>query len=502
MISSFAHKRIFNVLLISLFAINCYASDDDEALATQRKADFIVDIAAKISYPSLSNAKDYKIGIYGKGKEIKSLYEELESRDGDYSIKGLPVKLYNFKSIRNVEPVDLLYLAGDSKIRISDLNEKLDGHPYIIVTENFPFGTSMLNFAMNKNQDLFFELQSEAIKNKGAKIDNELLSSPLRIKSEKEWEQKLAAAEVVISQQKERIEEQSEEIDEKTKVINYQRIAIIVGVIATLIIVALLLILIRVNQQRKQALKDIIASIKYAKHIQDGVLPTCKHLKEHLPQSFILHKPKDIVSGDFYWLESIGSKLYFAVADCTGHGVPGAMLSVMCINSLNKAVKEMGLSDPGEILDKTTELLEERFSQSEENVTDGMDIALCCLDSNAKQLQFAGANNPLYYISNGELKEIKPDKQPIGKYEYRKPYTTHTIDVNSGTMAYIFSDGYADQFGGPKNKKFTYRKFRETLLAIHENSMDEQHELLDKQIISWKGEKMQIDDICVMGLKF
>lgn len=492
--------RKIAVSLILIF-ISITVNAKNENIITKRKADFIIDIATKISYPAVTDAKSYKIGIYGKGKAIRTLFEELESREEELTIRGVPVELLEFKNIRSVETVDLLYLAGDSKIRISDLNEKLNGHPYIIVTENFPFGTSMLNFAMDKSNELFYEIQKEAINSKGAVIEESLLSSHNRITSEKVWEQKLEAALQVIDMQEDKIEEQTEEIVEKTKVINYQRIAIFVAIVSILMISGLGLVLWRINRQKKEALKNIVDSIVYAKRIQNGVLPTEKLIKEHLPNSFILYKPKDLLSGDFYWLEKIGDKVFFAVADCTGHGVPGAILSVMCINSLNETVKELGIYEPGKILDKTTEILESQFSQSDEDVTDGMDIALCCFDVKTKQLDYAGSNNSLYYIQNEELNEIKPNRQPIGKYEYREPYTNHTINITTDTRLYIFSDGYVDQFGGPKDKKYSYKRFRKTLLSVHHQSMEEQKEIIDNEINTWRGNNEQIDDICVMGLK-
>ncbi len=245
--------------------------------------------------------------------------------------------------------------------------------------------------------------------------------------------------------------------------------------------------------------KEIMDSIGYAKRIQTAILPPNKVVKEYLQNSFILYKPKDIVAGDFYWIEHKDGKILFAAADCTGHGVPGAMVSVVCNNGLNRSVREYGLTDPGKILDKTREIVLQEFEKSEEEVKDGMDIALCSLYGN--KLQYAGAHNPLWIIRNGEIIEIKANKQPIGKFDNPEPYTTHKIDLMQGDSIYIFSDGYVDQFGGEKGKKFKAKAFRELLLSIQDKSMEEQKQIIDDAFETWKGPIEQIDDVCVIGVK-
>ncbi|PCJ00167.1 MAG: hypothetical protein COB15_03265 [Flavobacteriales bacterium] len=247
--------------------------------------------------------------------------------------------------------------------------------------------------------------------------------------------------------------------------------------------------------------KEITDSINYAKRIQDAILPPLKLVRSYMPDSFILYQPKDIVAGDFYWMESINNLIIFAAADCTGHGVPGAMVSVVCHNAMNRAVREFMLVEPHEILDKTREIVLETFEQSAEQVHDGMDIALCTINTETNKLNFAGANNGLYFIRNGELTQIKPDKQPIGKFDDAKPFTKHSINLEKGDVIYTFSDGYADQFGGPKGKKFMYKPFRELLLSIHQKPMDEQHHLLKNSFDDWKGPMEQIDDVCVIGVR-
>ena len=252
--------------------------------------------------------------------------------------------------------------------------------------------------------------------------------------------------------------------------------------------------------------REIMDSITYAKRIQNAILPPLKVVKEYLQESFILYKPKDIVAGDFYWMEAVVSKennkektVLFAAADCTGHGVPGAMVSVVCNNALNRSVREHGLTDPGEILNKTREIVIQEFEKSDEEVKDGMDIALCSLEGNT--LKYAGAHNPLWIIRNGELLETKANKQPIGQFDNPEPYITHSFDLEPGDSLYIFSDGYVDQFGGEKGKKFKAKAFRELLLSIQDKPMEEQKLIIDETFETWRGALEQIDDVCIIGVR-
>ena len=245
--------------------------------------------------------------------------------------------------------------------------------------------------------------------------------------------------------------------------------------------------------------QEIMDSIVYAKRIQSAILPPSKVVKECLKESFILYKPKDVVAGDFYWMHQQEGKVLFAAADCTGHGVPGAMVSVVCNNALNRSVREYGLTIPGEILDKTREIVVQEFEKSEEDVKDGMDIALCSIEG--MKLQYAGAYNPLWIIRNGEVLETKANKQPIGQFENPEPYTTHSFDLEKGDTIYIFSDGYVDQFGGEKEKKFKAKAFRQLLLSIQDKSIEEQKTTINEAFENWKGDLEQIDDVCVIGVR-
>jgi serine phosphatase RsbU (regulator of sigma subunit) len=245
--------------------------------------------------------------------------------------------------------------------------------------------------------------------------------------------------------------------------------------------------------------REIMDSINYAKRIQNAILPSAKSVEDLLKESFILYKPKDIVAGDFYWVEHKDDKVLFAAADCTGHGVPGAIVSVVCNNALNRSVREHGHTVPGEILDKTREIVIQQFEKSENEVQDGMDIALCSLSGN--KLHYAGAHNPLWIIRSGQLIEIAPNKQPIGKFDNQRPYTTHEFEVEKGDSIYLFSDGFVDQFGGEKNKKFKPSAFRTLLLSIQGKTMQEQHLLLDAAFENWRRNADQVDDVCVIGVR-
>ena len=249
----------------------------------------------------------------------------------------------------------------------------------------------------------------------------------------------------------------------------------------------------------KKQNKEIIDSINYARRIQQAILPPPRLVKALLPHSFILYKPKAVVAGDFYWLEQKGDTVLFAAADCTGHGVPGAMVSVICNNGLNRSVREHGLTEPGAILDKTREIVIGEFEKSDEEVKDGMDIALCTLRGN--ELRYAGAHNPLWLIRNGELIVTKADKQPIGKFDHSRPYTTHVFEVQKGDTIYVFSDGYVDQFGGKESRKFMARSLKKLLLDIQSLEMEEQKAALEVAFEKWRGKEDQIDDVCMIGIR-
>lgn len=252
--------------------------------------------------------------------------------------------------------------------------------------------------------------------------------------------------------------------------------------------------------------KDITASIRYAKRIQDAILPPDDFVKKYLPKTFILFKPKDIVSGDFYWLDDKKDQVLFAAVDCTGHGVPGAFMSIVGHSKLDQIVGEHGITKPSAILDELNKTVSTTLRQSyieNSEVKDGMDIALCSFNRKTNVMEYAGAYNPLWLIRKGELIEYKADKFPIGnlKAGENKKFTNHSIPLQEGDTLYIFSDGFADQFGGPNGKKLKYSVFKQILLDNQHLSMDEQGELLHRSIEEWRGTLEQVDDILVIGTR-
>ena len=257
------------------------------------------------------------------------------------------------------------------------------------------------------------------------------------------------------------------------------------------------------NNQLGSKNKEITDSIKYAKHLQMAILPPDSQIKRLLPDSFVLYKPKDIVSGDFYWIEEWGTQVLVAAADCTGHGVPGAFMSIVGNNLLQQAVFNYGLSKPFLILNNVNKNISRMLHQSEETATvkDGMDISLLCIDNKNKKIFWSGANNPLWYISNNELKEIKANKQPIGKSDHVTVFTTHEMDYTPGTTFYLFTDGIADQFGGPKGKKFKYKQLNEVLLKNSTLPLEKQKQGIANVFNEWKGDLEQVDDVCLIAIR-
>ena len=250
--------------------------------------------------------------------------------------------------------------------------------------------------------------------------------------------------------------------------------------------------------------KEILDSIHYAKRIQQAMLTSESYFDEHLnAEYFIYYQPKDIVSGDFYWAVEHHNKFYIATADCTGHGVPGAFMSLLNISFLNENVIERNLKDPGQILnEQRKEIIKALNPKGSENSKDGMDCVLCAIDIKNNILEFAAANNPVWLIRNHEIIEYKADKMPVGKYEDNaKDFKSQSIVLQKGDLIYTFTDGYADQFGGPKGKKFKYKQLENLLLFNHHLPMNQQRELLSQTINDWKGSNEQVDDILVIGVR-
>ncbi len=307
-------------------------------------------------------------------------------------------------------------------------------------------------------------------------------------KAKEELEQEVQKRTEQIRKQNKELEDQKEELETQKEEIGLQRDL--------------------AEEQRDQIeiqQEEIKASIRYAHFIQTAVLPPKKQLDDILNDYFILNKPRDIVSGDFFWVAKNSTHIFFAVGDCTGHGVPGAFMSMLGISALNDIVKSLQTCKAATILNLLRDRVQESLHQGADRETvayDGMDIALCILDPLTNKLQFAAAHNALYLIRNGEIETIHPDKLDIGSYlPEKKDFTNHELQCEVGDLLYLFSDGYADQFGGPNGKKYKSQQFRDFLVTLHEETMVRQKWLLDEEIEAWKGNFRQVDDILVMGVK-
>ena len=249
--------------------------------------------------------------------------------------------------------------------------------------------------------------------------------------------------------------------------------------------------------------KQVTDSIHYAKRIQEAILPPHNLVKKILPNSFVLFKPKDIVSGDFYWIDKKDDWSYFAAVDCTGHGVPGAFMSIVGYNLLKDILKNTESIAPSVIMDKMNDGVATTLhtNTSDKQTKDGMDMTLCALNYKTLELQFSGAFNPLYIIRNNELIQYKADKFPVGMFIGEKQnFTNNVIQLQKGDSIYIFSDGYADQFGGPKGKKFMAGNFRTLLHDVSKLPINEQKETLNQTIENWRGNLEQVDDILIIGV--
>ena len=264
----------------------------------------------------------------------------------------------------------------------------------------------------------------------------------------------------------------------------------------------------KIERQREQLAiknKNITDSINYAKRIQVALMPSEKMFRKIVPESFVFHKPKDIVSGDFFWISENGNKVYIAAVDCTGHGVPGAFMSIIGFELFRKITHSQGIDDPSQILNILNREFESIFKDVDNQfLRDGMDIAFCVIDKKTKVLEFSGAVNPIYLIRDNKITEIRGSRFSVGledEMEVEQSFENKQILLNENDIIYLFTDGYADQFGGPEGKKFKYRRFRHLLLTIHQYPMDEQKNLLEERVMMWEGPLEQVDDMLVIGFR-
>jgi serine phosphatase RsbU (regulator of sigma subunit) len=251
--------------------------------------------------------------------------------------------------------------------------------------------------------------------------------------------------------------------------------------------------------------KKITESINYAKRIQTAILPNSRVISKTLPDSFILYKPRDVVSGDFPWFMQIKNDIYIAAVDCTGHGVPGALLSLIGYFLLNDIVRSRKVTDPGVILDLLDEGVTKTLRQDEDASTkDGMDIALCKVNMDTREVEYAGAHRPLYIMRNGTMEEVKGNKFPIGGgiFKNQTNFTNTKLTLKKGDSIYFSSDGYPDQFGGPEGRKFGPKRVREIIERVHKMPMLDASKIFDQEWESWRGDTKQTDDVLLIGIKF
>lgn len=323
----------------------------------------------------------------------------------------------------------------------------------------------------------------------------------------KEREANLEAIELELTEAKKLIEFQKNEI-------STQKTLLLLTIGFIFLLSALLFMIFRFSNQKKKTYillkeknKKITDSINYASRIQESILPSADEIKKFLPQSFIYYQPRDVVSGDFYWLSHIKEKTIVACVDCTGHGVPGAFMSLIGNTLLNEIINEKQIVDPALILERLHHEIVKALHQNTERVQsrDGMEMSLCVIDNKSNVIEFAGAMNPLYIVQDNIIKVIKPDTKGIGgdtNPNKETTFTNHIIPIHKNMSVYMFTDGYMDQFGGADNKKFNISNFKKLILEIQSKSMDQQGDEVKQAIKIWQGDNKQIDDMLMIGMRF
>jgi serine phosphatase RsbU (regulator of sigma subunit) len=578
---------------------------------TTFKGLFINQFTKTVQWPETAPNDTFRIHILNH-EGLANILQRI-SRKTFFGSDSLPIKIYKISKLDSIGNSHILYVNYTSGYRPEDLFSAIGKQATLLVTENYDYGSTMINFLSNNNR-IKYELNLAKIESKSLIVDNSVIDNSEKEASE-EWQKtilemrrKLNKEKSINEQQTKKIIDLSNEILQKENTIQerekylakilsdiekrakiaqdlqydlkineaivrkkerqirlnqeelleqYDKIEdaenqlkkveknmnttlklykdqqsfTLISIVFALLITLLFIAAFRnYRKQKSQAVvilkqkkkveiqrdeikmqhlqlsdknKEITDSINYAKRIQEVMFPSIITFTSMLQKSFVFYLPKDIIAGDFYWIEEVGDQVIYAAADCTGHGVPGAIISVFCSSTLYRSVHEYKLTKPSEILYKTLEITLQKFQQSNEMVRDGMDIALCTFNKKTRELQFSGANNPLWIIrKNGkEVEEFKGDKQPIGRHSKHTPFSNSSTVLNEGDCAYVFSDGYSDQFGGSKGKKFKTLNFKKLLLTIHTKSMEEQLKLIRQNHEQWKKGYDQIDDICVIGFK-
>ncbi|MBI2259198.1 MAG: tetratricopeptide repeat protein [Flavobacteriia bacterium] len=450
---------------------------------------------------NFSTLKQYDSSLYYYN-ESQKIREQMNDISGLLNIHTFKATLYN-----NTKQYQLAIQSAKEALRIAKILKAIDNQRSAYL--NLSLSHAQIRDFKNAYlyHKLFVQIKDSVFNSENRKEMTEMLA---KYESEKKESQ------IELLKKNREIQQQ------KSKKQNYVIYSVLFSLVLLVIFTVLLFNRFKFTKKQhiiihKQKLlveekqKEILDSITYAKRIQTAILPNFENIRSFFKELFVLYLPKDIVAGDFYWFEQNESKLMIAVADCTGHGVPGAMVTVVCNNCLNRAVREYSLTDPGEILNKTRDLVIEEFAKSSDDVNDGMDISLCIFDKQTKTLKWAGAHNPLWVLRKAtktssnqyEFVELSPDKQPIGRYIHNKPFTTHNFQIENDDIFFLFSDGYQDQFGGSSinSKKFKKSSLKELILNNSHLPLSEIKSNLENNFNNWKGAYEQIDDVCIVGIK-
>jgi len=602
--------KSFRYLLILVFVIlSASALFAQQGFTNETRALLILDISKYIRFDDEhQDRQEFQITLLDKDSDLFFDLEELAKTRKE--IQGKPIRIGVCTEIDKLEPGQVVFLNRVDEFRIEEVIEKISGNHTLLISEGYPFRSSMINFvviegeprfeaneelmireglyvdklflaqaiktredwealyevtedelelekSITEQQFLLIEQQQDQIRDQELLIrDNRRTLEELRREIEmreadidqktrvleiqgqkieaqsqtidaqvsevnqqqailKDQEQNMLTKEKAISQKEEQIREQDEKIVLQAEAIQTQKIIILAAALALLLVFGLVYFIWRNYRNKKkanillQAQRDQIAyqkkhitdSIEYAKMIQTAILPSMELFSRHL-EHFVVFKPRDIVSGDFYWAEEVDGKYLIVTADCTGHGVPGAFMSMLGISLLNEIIISKEIIRPDKILNKLRDKIVEALKQESSSVIrDGMDMTICLFDRNTFQLQFSGANNPLYVVSEGELTQIKGDKMPVAIHDIIEPFSLHRIQLKKGDTFYTFSDGFVDQFGGQERKKFLAKNFRKLLLSIQHLSMIEQGNRLDDVFTEYRKDIEQVDDVVVIGVK-
>ncbi|MDF1573721.1 MAG: YfiR/HmsC family protein [Bacteroidales bacterium] len=599
------HKLVM-LVIITLAAPTIFAQ---QGFTNETRALYILDISRYVLFTDTNHLQDqFVITILDNDSNLYFDMEKLAKTRRE--IQGKPIVIKVCTDILYLQPSQVVFLNREDGFRIDEVIEKIRGENTLLISEGYPFRTSMINFVVI-NGEPRFEANEELMIQEGLFVNELFLAQA--IKTREDWESLYEVTEgeleleksiteqqyVLIEQQQDQIRDQEilirdnqrtleslrqeigereTEIAQKSKVlqiqetkilsqsatieaqlkevnqqrkvladqelnirtkeeailqkeeeirmqdekivlqaeaIQKQKIIIFAAALALLLVIGLVYFIWQNYRNKKkanillQAQRDQIAyqkkhitdSIEYAKMIQTAILPSME-LFSHKLDHFVLFKPRDIVSGDFYWAEEIDDKFLIVTADCTGHGVPGAFMSMLGISLLNEIIISKEICRPDLVLNHLRDKIIEALRQETGSVVkDGMDMTVCLFDRKKLHLQFSGANNPLYLVSDNQLTQLRGDKMPVAIHDIMDPFSLHELELKRGDTFYTFSDGFADQFGGPDRKKFLAKNFKKLLLSVQHLPMIDQGNRLDEVFTDYRKDIEQIDDVVIIGVK-